>query len=318
LNDLRQSGVGGMTQGRNPFVALVKNALRVSDLEELVLDHTDMEEIPEGSLVPFPNLRSLYVPFNKLRKLNHLETNLRLQELDARGNRISDLDLSRQLFLTDLYLANNRLQNLSEFIRKIGHLRCLEILDIRGNPAAQEKGSRRVIALKFPDLKILDGIEITQKERNQFGRLLVARPRGYGTAVEFWKSKSLSKAESTLAKRTALILRERQEREMLEKDNRQSEMRGESKNFEASKVVKEAPVPDGMDFLGKAMEEERNRNKKRVVRQRLGLRMFFKAAKCREVTVVTPVESFLQQLCPDVADKAVGRTIDYEPVYPNV
>jgi hypothetical protein len=75
------------TGGADPFQAIAgRSGIRGYDIKELALDHTTLEEIPEGSPAAFPKLQCLFVPFNKLRYLCHLEKNPRLKSIDAQSN----------------------------------------------------------------------------------------------------------------------------------------------------------------------------------------------------------------------------------------
>ena len=148
----------------NPFLEISKKSLIKSyDMEELVLEKTKLIKIEKDFLKPFPNLQSLFIPNNELIELSNLDYNIRLKFIDARNNNISEINIPKQLFLTELYLSNNSLINLEIFLNQIDHLKNLEILDLRNNKLTQERGYRNLIILKFPSLKILDGINIIKK-----------------------------------------------------------------------------------------------------------------------------------------------------------
>ncbi|EAY21146.1 Leucine Rich Repeat family protein [Trichomonas vaginalis G3] len=151
---------------RNPFLE-TSSKLKVTPFstQELVVDQANIHEIGPNDLSFYPNLVALYIPHNKIEVLNNLEKNIRLTLLDARDNLIKDLNLSRQTFLTELYLSSNKLQDLEQTLAKIVHLRNLEVLDLRGNPLTLEKGYRQTVAAAMPWLKVLDGLDISAADR---------------------------------------------------------------------------------------------------------------------------------------------------------
>jgi hypothetical protein len=71
----------------NAFQAIAKGSgSRAYDLEEIVLDHSRLADIPEDSLSSFPGLQCLYLPFNHLKILHNLDRNPRLKLIDARSS----------------------------------------------------------------------------------------------------------------------------------------------------------------------------------------------------------------------------------------
>ncbi|XP_008296085.1 toll-like receptor 13 [Stegastes partitus] len=106
-----------------------------SQLCELDLTHTDLHELPKGSIISMKRLTSLSVGTNWLtkvpddiRRLNSLEI------LDLRGNLISDLsceDFLNTTRLTDLCLIENRIAKLQGCVFE--HLNDLKVLDLSHN-----------------------------------------------------------------------------------------------------------------------------------------------------------------------------------------
>ncbi|OHT14085.1 hypothetical protein TRFO_15617 [Tritrichomonas foetus] len=153
---------------QGPFIDLIKQSNTTpNETEEIVIGRNKISEITPVDLFPFHNLQYLYIPYNNLSKLENLEHNFRLKLIDARHNKIRDINLSQQLYLEELYLAGNKLQNLETTIQKISHIRNLKILDLQDNPLSLERGYRQYIINTFADLKILDGHEITKIEKKK-------------------------------------------------------------------------------------------------------------------------------------------------------
>jgi hypothetical protein len=160
LNDFRHP----LSMKSDPFLDIAMRCkTRPRDIEELVLGHAHLTEIPTDSWANFPNVQYLYVPFNDLIHLHHLDRNSRLKVIDARDNRISAIDLTLQI--ERLLLSNNCLQDLDLFLPQIAHMRDLQVLDLRGNPLCQEHGYRRSLIAKMLSLTILDSLNVVPRER---------------------------------------------------------------------------------------------------------------------------------------------------------
>jgi hypothetical protein len=233
----------------NPFLAIAeRSGIRAYDIEELVLDHTHLESIPDGSLDSFPNLQYLYIPFNKLTILHHLEKNGRLKLIDARSNSLTDAVLTNQTFLEELLLADNQFRDLESFLSKISHMRDLNVLDLRGNPLCQEKGYRRAMFSKFLHLRILDGLEATSHDRpppRLLTRSLFVRPR-VRSMLEYLKTRPLSDADSTVGDKAIKIRKSQEERRQKDLQEATAIARARTEAFEAAAKQKEVPLPDFM------------------------------------------------------------------------
>jgi hypothetical protein len=148
---------------KGPFTTIgskVKGKLH--DIEEIVADNLGIEQIIPEDMAPFANLQALYIPNNKLQILNNLQLNYRLYLIDARYNRLRDVNLPEQRYLRELYLSHNKLESLETFIPKLVHMRELQVLDLRENPLALEKGYRNLVTTQIPTLLVLDGLPITR------------------------------------------------------------------------------------------------------------------------------------------------------------
>lgn len=279
---------------QGPFIDIVKEMhSKPGATEEIVIGKHKISEITEDDLYPFPNLQYLYVPFNNLTRLDHLERNIRLKFIDARYNRITDFDLTHQLFLEELYLSGNNIQNLDAVMNKLSHIRNLRVLDLRGNPLTLEKNYKQLAISTFPELQNLDGHEITQHDHIKYPNKKYANPsitknamtsrltlnttkRKNMTVLQCLKERPLSSADLIVQKRVDQILKEREKKKEEELLEQTAVARKRKEDFEAAAKIKTAPMPEDLDFLGKA--EKIAAEKKPVIKpvKRPHTRIYFK------------------------------------------
>lgn len=307
---------------RNPFLEISrKTRVKAYDIEELVVDRTEMEEIPKGSLSSFPNLQSLYVPYNKLTKLENLENNTRLRTIDARGNKITDVNLSKQQFIVDLLLSDNNLMDLDVFCTRIAHLKDLDTLDLRGNEVSQEKGYRNRIISMFPRLKILDGIEVTPSERVKNTRLVkpgtIERSKTRCSSVaEYLKAQPKSAADAFVSQKANAIRRAHEKQRLQREAEQTAASRERKESFDALVNSKEIPIPEALDFLGMSLRSQENKQQESAAIKRPNTRMFLKTLKYRELSITRPEEELLCQMNPRMTPKAIKTIVEPEIVYP--
>jgi hypothetical protein len=305
----------GRAGGADPFRAIAeRSGVRSYDIEELVLDHAALDAIPEGSLAAFPNLQCLFVPFNKLKSLCHLEGNLRLKLIDARSNLLVEVDLSHQQFVTELLLADNLLRDFDTFMGKIGHMRDLETLDVRGNPLCQGRGFRHRVIAKFAHLKVLNGVDVTVKERNRSTRLIpheTIRLRAQ-SMLDYLKTRPLCEADSVVGRKAETIRRGREERRRRELEESTAVARQRRDAFEAASAARSLPVPVWLQPREVPAEPKREGGQQRTA----ATRMFLKRAQWRDLDITPPDQEFVLGLNPGFTDKALKRAVDYSIRYP--
>ena len=153
----------------NPFGELaVRNQKYASNCTELHLANRNIGWLQ--GFDRFVNLEVLWLNDNKLRKLNGLEKNFRLRALHAHNNQLStlkDSSVSRLVFLDELMLFNNHLEDLHATLKTLSRLRHLKHLDMFGNPLSEEKDYRLHVIKQLPHLEVLDRHVITEQERAQ-------------------------------------------------------------------------------------------------------------------------------------------------------
>jgi Leucine-rich repeat (LRR) protein len=113
--------------------------------------------------------------YNKLRELTGLDTVLgsimenlnNLQWIDVSHNYLTTLDYAFKDFpeLKTLYIHCNFIMDLAE-LEKLKHLAKLKTLNIHGNPFAAVPNFRILAISILPDLKKLDSVLISKKERD--------------------------------------------------------------------------------------------------------------------------------------------------------
>ena len=93
-----------------------------------------------------------------------------LRALHAHNNQLStlkDSSVSRLVFLDELMLFNNHLEDLHATLKTLSRLRHLKHLDMFGNPLSEEKDYRLHVIKQLPHLEVLDRHVITEQERAQ-------------------------------------------------------------------------------------------------------------------------------------------------------
>ncbi|KAL0219104.1 hypothetical protein P9112_004757 [Eukaryota sp. TZLM1-RC] len=208
----------------------------------------------------FPYLTSIWLQSNRIRSLTGLDKCFRLQKLLLSNNFISTLNnssVTKLKHLRHLCLANNQLSGLDSVISSLKHLDNLHNLNLTGNPVTEEPFYREEMIKTFPKLEILDLQLITVEERN-----LVTRKSN--PKIAFNKTVP----ESTLRWRTCSLKVTKKD---LFKDSYCVELMKKSmKNFSREEPIESsaaktepldsrpftAPLPTGLDYLGKERREK--------------------------------------------------------------
>ena len=274
----------------NPFLEISKKThIKPGAIEEIVIKKHMINEIKPNDLRFFINLQYLFIPYNNLTKLNNLESNIRLKFIDARHNKISDFDLSKQLFLEELYLSGNCLQNLSATLKKMEHIKRLHILDLKDNLVSLEKGYRKQVANVFPDLEILDGQHVTPDERkkiltqkssktsNLLSTVSPITPRRRPKSIlQCLKERPLSQADDIVRRKANHIIAQREERKEKELLEQTAAFRKQKEEFEMAAQIRVAPIPQELDFLEMAKRKTEQKVKIQET-SRPNTRLYFKS-----------------------------------------
>lgn len=115
------------------------------DLRELVLDRNKIKSVSEFAFANQWNLQELHMEENRLREVGPLGCLENLQRL---------------------YLGSNRVQDISE-LEKLDSLGNLVELSVVNNAVARRLMHRVVLVFRMPQLMIIDGIPVSDEERNK-------------------------------------------------------------------------------------------------------------------------------------------------------
>ena len=303
-----------------PFIDLAKRMrAKPNEVEELVMDRKNIKEIQPEELEPFMNLQYLYLNHNQLTVLSGLNHLVRLKVLDARDNNISDVRLTEQHFLKELYLARNKLRNLDEFLPKVAHLRELRVLDLRENSVALENDYRKVVVRTFPELVNLDGHPVTARERQrqQKGEAVstASRRKRPRSILQCLQERPMSAADVTVRKKAEMVRKQRKLEEELEQERLTATARKRKEEFEAASRQLGVPMPEEMDFLGQSIRRAEALKPKVVEAPRPHTRMYLKRPVYVNHKQLTDEEERVDKLNPRLPGLFAVR-VEYEMRYP--
>ena len=310
---------------KGPFFEITKGTkVTPFNTEEIVLDHTDLQEIGPNDLKLFVNLAYLYVPNNNLLILNHLEHNSRLCFIDARNNQITDIDFSNQDFIHELYLSNNKLQDLDKILSKIVHLRELEVLDLRNNPLTLEKGYRQIVIQAFPLLKTLDGINVSSTERpvhHQPSPMMPVKPitrhagKRPSSVLELLQTRPLSAADASIRNKASQIRKDHETRRMQQIAKETAIARKQKDEFEAAAKKRSCPIPDAFkETMG--FKDDEDTVVQPVQHKRPSTRMFLKRPKRNQIQHFSETDERLAKLNPNMP--RCNTRLTYQMMFPDL
>jgi hypothetical protein len=299
---------------RGPFTTIGANIKgKLHDLEELVADNLGIDHIILEDMAPFHNLQALYIPHNKLRILNNLKYNYRLYFLDARFNEITDIDLPDQLYLRELYLSHNKLEDLDTFITKLVHMRELQVLDLRHNQLTLEKGYRATVISNIPTLKFLDGQDVTAAEKPKREEIAPSRPSTRPqTVLQFVRERPLSAAEQVVVRRANQIRLERIRAQKRLEEEQTAVARRRKEDFEAL-ANRPPPIPDGFQFPKNKVEVVKAAD---VSERRSTLRWFMKQPEFKVRELTQDEDAFAMRLNPRLPQAIFSRRMTEKTVFP--
>lgn len=247
---------------KGPFSLVALNSKeKAFDREELVADNMGLTTLVAEDLKQFPNLQALYIPNNKIEKLDNLQNNFRITFLDARNNKIRDLDMEKQEYMRELYLAGNQLHDLEKILSKMDHMKDLKVLDLRQNPLTLEKGYRSLVISKFPDLITLDGLDVTPFERKKKSTntpsltsvqtSVVSRKSGTrpNSVLQVLLARPLSAADATVQYKANRIRMAKIMKEKREMEEQTAIARKRKEEYEEAANKRIAPMADGSRVL---------------------------------------------------------------------
>lgn len=139
----------------------------VEGLREVYFANKQLRVVPD--MRQFESLEVLWLNGNKLQAVTGLDDNFRITDLYLQNNRITTLEGSIELLtnLEVLNLAGNRIENLNRALECLSDCRRLKVLDLHGNPVAEEDHYRVRVVARLPSVEVLNRHRVTAKEREQ-------------------------------------------------------------------------------------------------------------------------------------------------------
>jgi hypothetical protein len=246
--------------------------------------------------------------------LDNLEKNYRLSFLDARDNQLVDFDLSRQLYMRELYLSGNQLQGLEVVLGKLSHMSDLQTLDLRGNPATLEKGYRAAVVSRFVTLKVLDGLEIGKADRAQKPERPPQTSEGKRpcSLLQYLTTRPLSAADTIVRRRSEDIRRQRQLQKEREEEERTAVARRRREEFEEAARSHMAPL---CDAVLRTMAARPKEEVKREQPKRPASRLFLKIPSYTQNEELEEAEKLVVHHCPDLPN-VFRRRLTEKIVFP--
>jgi hypothetical protein len=289
---------------------------RLADIEEIVAARCCITELNPQDLDPFRNLQFLYIPYNRLTSLAHLEKNIRLKVIDARYNRIRDVDLPGQRCLEELYLAGNCLHSLERFLPKVIHIKDLKVLDLRKNGLTCEPGYWARMKGSFSVLQTLDGRTIQRETES--ATIKVTEAQGTWSIVDYLESQGPSRAEQIIQKKAMLIKKNRKVDDDRKWQNATAASRKQKADFELAATMRVAPISEALDFLGREMRKKAGSMKVELPDSRPNTRMFLKVPEYSEAYELSDYDSTAIRLNRGNLTSALKVRCDHRSRFPSL
>ncbi|XP_071955088.1 leucine-rich repeat-containing protein 72-like [Antedon mediterranea] len=122
----------------------------------------------DGDLSQFKNLKYLWLNGNRLRHITCLTKNYHMTELYLQDNELVDINgaLGHLTCLHTIMMQNNQLTKLEQTVKEFKAMQNLRVLNLSGNPVAQEPEYRFYVIHYVPSLQLLDRTEVLKQERD--------------------------------------------------------------------------------------------------------------------------------------------------------
>lgn len=156
-----------LSQLRDKKVRYIENLQGLTNLEVLDLSNNLIERI--DGLKTLKKLKHLTLANNFIRTITNLEDLVRLETVDLQQNQISEIPvwLSKRLTsLKSLNLANNQISSFDQ-VARLRTAYELRRVHFQGNPIDQHENYRLLVISYIPSLEQIDGLRITDDERQQ-------------------------------------------------------------------------------------------------------------------------------------------------------
>lgn len=229
-----------------PYNCIAKRSPKYAlDCTEVYLANLGATEISDN-FSHFTNLEIIWFNGNRLARLEHLESNFRIKEVNIQDNRIVSLHGLKSLkFLRVLCASNNQIQNLDKQLALLARFSFLKKLDLFGNPIAQEPDYRSRVIYHVPQVEILDRQTVKLAERQRADDAVPnANKIAMRTPIKELKSVStLSRLERDCFQQARSI----GERRRVEEDADLGKMLTRSKSLGALQIAKPKTLSDNIE-----------------------------------------------------------------------
>jgi len=141
-----------------------------SKLEELSIERNALTSL-KGAM-HLPELRRLDAGSNQIADILEVQSLTKLVQLSLEDNYIDSLDTFSMLQnIMELYLSNNLIEELRAILL-LKNLPKLVVLDLSGNELCNSPDYRRYTIFHLRQLKVLDGIAVSQQEQHEADDML--------------------------------------------------------------------------------------------------------------------------------------------------
>ena len=146
----------------------MQNFQGMERLEKLQLDNNIIEKIENISHLS--HLKWLDLSFNVIKEIEGVDTLVNLEDLSLYNNQIKTLKgLENCKKLTVFSIGNNKITSYEQIISYFGKgikFKCLQVLNVAGNPFTKEPDYKNHIINQLPNLRYLDYQYIDEAQRN--------------------------------------------------------------------------------------------------------------------------------------------------------
>ncbi|XP_050436539.1 dynein regulatory complex subunit 3-like [Adelges cooleyi] len=178
-----------------------------TNVRRLKLAQNDIKKIEHlDSLV---KLEHLDLSFNEIVKIENLDKLTGIKFLNLAGNSIVKIEnLETNTLLEKFFINDNMISDLRQllYLKRFKKLQCMEILD---NPATKDAvNSRNYIVCRFPRLQYLNSVFITDQERSSAGVLepkVTSREKAADDALFLADSAIEAREKETIAHKLAFV-----------------------------------------------------------------------------------------------------------------
>ncbi|XP_033118406.1 leucine-rich repeat-containing protein 72-like [Anneissia japonica] len=146
--------------------------LKDQDVTQLYMANRKLTKDRDLQLSRFKNLKYLWLNGNRLRHIGCITRNFHMTELYLQDNELVDIcgAVAHLTCLHTIMLQNNQLTKLEQTVKEFKAMQNLRVLNLSGNPIAQEPEYRFFVVYYVPSLQLLDRSEVLKQESDTAAR----------------------------------------------------------------------------------------------------------------------------------------------------